>query len=82
MSVLTHSLIKTFSGDAVQITFTLKDKAGNTVSVVGASATYKIARRAGDTALLGDFIGQLKITKSGDSLIVAEGLIVIAPAIL
>lgn len=36
----------------------------------------------GSTPLLGDFIGQLTITKSGDSLVVAEGPLHVSPVIL
>ena len=35
----------------------------------------------GDLPLLGDFIGQLTITKNGDSLVVAEGPLHVAPVI-
>ena len=113
MYTITHSLIETHSGEPVKIVFTVTDQAGAAVSVAGANATYKIARRPGGAALLtkteldditlssntatvefsttelddgdelliGDFFGQLKITKNGDGLIVAEGPLYVAPVI-
>jgi len=113
MYTITHRLIETHSGEPVKITFTVTDQSGAPVTVAGAAATYKIARRPGETALLakteadgitltsntaivefstdelldgatpliGDFFGQLHITKNGDGLVVAEGQIYVAPII-
>ena len=52
MYTVTHGLISAKTGETVQVTFTVTDGSGNAVSVEGAAATYKIARRAGDTAIL------------------------------
>jgi hypothetical protein len=89
----------------VRIVFTIADRSGQAVSMDGALAVYKIARRAGGASLLakteengvtldgntaavafnageladdlgpllGDFFGQLTVTKDGAGLVVAEG---------
>lgn len=114
MYTASHGLIETHSGEPVRIIFTVVDQAGSPVTVAGAAATYKIARRPGDAALLtkteasgitlssntatvefntgtlldgaspmlGDFFGQLNIVKSGDTLVVAEGPLYVAPVIV
>lgn len=114
MYTISHSLIETHSGEPVKIIFTVTDQLGAPVTVVGATATYKLARRSGEaalltktqadgitlssntaivefntaslldgaSALLGDFFGQLKITKDGDTLVVAEGPLYVASVIL
>lgn len=113
MYTVTHGLISTKTGEPVSLTFTITDESGTPVTVSGAQATYKIARRDGDTALLtmtetsgitlssntavvafntgdladgtgaliGDFFGQLRITKGGDGLVVAEGPLYVGPVI-
>ena len=113
MYTVVHPLVETHTGEAVRLVFTVTDQAGTAVSLSGASAIYKIARHAGDAALLvktetagialsgntatvsfntseltsggaallGDFFAQLQVTKSGDSLIVAEGPLSVAPVI-
>jgi hypothetical protein len=108
MYTTVHSLISAKAGERVKITFTVTDRAGAAVSLSGASALYRIARRAGDAALLtltsgagitlssntaavefdtgdledlGDFLGQLTVTKAGDTLVVAEGPVSVAPVI-
>ena len=102
-----HSPLETHTGEPVRITFLVTDAAGAPVTVTGAAATYKIARRNGEAALLtkteaagitllndsavvefntgellqegqpllGDFFTQLKITKNGDTLVAAEGVL-------
>lgn len=52
MYTVTHSLLRAKTGEPVKITFSVKDQNGNAVIVTGATATYKIARRIGETALL------------------------------
>lgn len=52
MHTARHGIIATKTGEPVEIVFTVTDQAGNAVELDGASATYKIARRAGETALL------------------------------
>lgn len=52
MHAITHDLISAKSGEPVRITFTVTDQNGAAVFVEGASASYKIARHAGDPALL------------------------------
>ena len=98
-------------GEQVCITFTIKDNSGAAVLVTGLAASFKISRRAGDTAFLsltqvagitltgstavvlfntntvlvgtvqalGDLFAQLSITKAGNTLYVAEGIITILP---
>jgi len=107
MHTTVFDTIVTHAGEPVSITFTITNQSGQAVNVDGATATFKIARQPGGTALLtktqgsgitlsgntavitfstsglvdggaqliGDFFAQLKITKSGDSLIAAEGRI-------
>lgn len=114
MYTVMHELLAAKSGEPVRIVFTVTDQNGSAISLAGASADYKIARGAGDTALLaktsptgitlsgntatvefltsdikdtndnplfGEFLGQLKITKGGDGLYVAEGPLLIEPVI-
>lgn len=52
MYTVPHSLLRAKSGEPVKITFTISDQNGNPVTVTGAAATYKIARRLGLPALL------------------------------
>lgn len=47
-----HPLIETHTGEDVEISFHVTDGAGNDVDLAAATASYKIARRAGDAALL------------------------------
>jgi hypothetical protein len=114
MNTLTHALLRAKAGEPVSLVFTVTDRDGDPVSVESATAAYKIARRAGDAALLtktqeagitlsgnvatvdfstgellqsgnqllGDFFGQLKITKDGDGIFVAEGPITVEPVIV
>lgn len=110
MYTVTHDLLSAKAGEPVRIVFTVTDQDGAAVTLTGAAASYKIARGAGEAALLsktqgngitlsgnsatvefstgdiqdsnnqqlyGEFLGQLKITKSGDGLYVAEGPLLI-----
>ena len=110
-----HGNIEARSGEPVEIAFNVTDKDGNAIDLTSATAEYRLARRAGDVALLtcssddgdiiaednrvtvtfdsaaltqggqplmGDFFGQLRITKDARTLVVAEGPISIAPVIL
>lgn len=110
MYTVTHELLIAKAGEPVRIIFTVTDQNGAAVTLSGASAAYKIARGAGEAAILtktdssgitlsgntatvefstgdikdadsaqlfGEFIGQLKITKSGDGLYVAQGPLLI-----
>lgn len=52
MQIDPHPLIQTHSGEDIQLAFHVADAAGNALDISGASAQYKIARRAGDAALL------------------------------
>lgn len=52
MYTVTHTPISAKTGEPVKITFTVTDLAGAPVSLDGAEASYKIARRAGGAALL------------------------------
>jgi hypothetical protein len=52
MHTLIHGLIEAKTGEPVLITFTITDRNGTAVLVDGAAATYKIARRAGEVALV------------------------------
>ncbi len=47
-----HSNIETRSGETEELVFHVADKDGNAADLTGAAAEYRIARRAGDTALL------------------------------
>lgn len=52
MYTVTHDPIEVNAGEAVSITFTVVDQAAVAVSVATATASYKIARKKGDTAIL------------------------------
>ena len=52
MYTVTHDLLSAKAGEPVRIVFTVTDQHGIAVTVSGASASYKIARGAGETALL------------------------------
>ena len=52
MYTVTHSLLRAKAGEPVRLSVTVTDKSGTAVDLTGASAVYKIARHAGDTALL------------------------------
>lgn len=52
MYTVAHELLAAKSGEPVRIVFTVTDQNGSAVSLAGASAAYKIARGAGDAALL------------------------------
>jgi hypothetical protein len=52
MYTVTHPPIAAKTGENVRIVFTITDRQGNAVDVSGAEATYRIARRAGEAALL------------------------------
>lgn len=113
MYTATHSTLRANASEPVRITYTITDNSGNTVSLSGASAILRIARKKGDShlvqktggdielsgntaivsfntgelvdendqQLLGDFMMQLFITKSGDTLVVAEGRLEVGPVI-
>lgn len=114
MYTVTHDLLAAKAGEPVRIVFTVTDQNGGAVTLDGATAAYKIARGAGEPALMtktesdgielsgntatidflssdikdaqnnqlyGEFLAQLKITKSGDGLYVAQGAILIEPVI-
>lgn len=52
MHTVTHGLLSAKTGEPVKITFTITDQNGDPVTVTGAAAIYKIARQAGQPALL------------------------------
>ena len=52
MQTSLHALIETHTGEDVELAFHVTDGAGGDVDLAEASASYKIARRAGDAALL------------------------------
>lgn len=52
MHTAVHGLISAKAGEPVRIIFTVTNADGAEVDVSGASAVYKIARRAGEAALL------------------------------
>ena len=52
MQTSLHPLIETHTGEDVEIAFHVTDGAGNDVDLGAATASYKIARRAGDAAVL------------------------------
>lgn len=47
-----HGNIETRSGETAELIFNVTDKDGNAADLAGAAAEYRIARRAGDAALL------------------------------
>lgn len=52
MHISPHSLIRTHSGEDIALAFHVTDGDGAALDVSGAQASYKIARRAGEAALL------------------------------
>ena len=52
MQIDPHPLIQTHSGEDIQLAFHITDANGNALDISAATASYKIARRAGDAALL------------------------------
>lgn len=111
-----HPLIEIRSGETAELVFTITDAAGASIDLGGASAEYRLARRAGERAalslhsaadggialedsaaivsidtaalvqngkpLLGDFLGQLRLTIGGRTLVAAEGPLCLHPVIL
>lgn len=61
-----HGNIEARSGEPVEIAFNVTDKDGNAIDLTLATAEYRLARRAGDTALL-------SCSSAGDGGITAEG---------
>lgn len=110
-----HGTIEMRSGERAELVFNITDHDGATVDLTEASAEYRVARRAGEAALMvctseenggivmtgsaatvtvdtntlaqggkplmGDFFAQLRITLDERMLIVAEGVINVAPVI-
>lgn len=52
MYTVTHPLIDTKTGEPVTLAFHITNRAGAPLDVSAGSAVYKIARRAGETAIL------------------------------
>jgi len=52
MHTAIHPLIETHSGTRITIVFNVRDAAGNLLDLDEASAEYRLARRAGERALL------------------------------
>jgi len=52
MHINPHPLIRTHSGEDIVLAFHVTDAAGVALDLTEAAATYKIARRAGESALL------------------------------
>lgn len=52
MQITPHPLIQTHSGEDIRLAFHVTDVNGNALDITAAAAHYKIARRAGDAALL------------------------------
>jgi len=52
MHTAIHPLIETHSGTRITIVFNVRDAAGNLLDLEEASAEYRLARRAGERALM------------------------------
>ena len=52
MHCIPHALIRTHSGEDIALAFHITNTAGAALDISDAAAVYKIARRAGDAALL------------------------------
>jgi hypothetical protein len=52
MYTVRHGLLKAKSGEKIRISFSVVDQAGQPVSLSGASAVYRVARRVEDDRLL------------------------------
>jgi hypothetical protein len=52
MQIDPHPLIQTHSGEDIQLAFHVTDASGTALDISNAVASYKMARRAGDAALL------------------------------
>ena len=108
-----HVPLRIKMNEDVELIFTVTDEQGDAVSLVGATATFRVARHqntpmileknnssgvtivghevkvlfnaseieVAGTALKGDFVDQLVITKDGKSICVSEGRITIEPLI-
>lgn len=116
MHTAIHPLVEVRSGETFTLVFNITDAAGLPLDLDGAAAEYRIARRAGERALvtrtsgpaggivftesaahvdidtgdlqsgdaplLGDFLGQLRLTIDAHTLVAAEGPLCIHPVIL
>lgn len=52
MHTVTHAPLSAKTGEPVRIVFTVTDLAGEAVALDGADAVYRLARRAGEAAIL------------------------------
>lgn len=57
MTAVTHDALQVYYGEPVVLQFTITDGAGADQSLVGATASYRIARNKGEDAILEKTVG-------------------------
>lgn len=69
MNTYIHGTIEARSGEWIEINFNVSDADGNAVDLTEASAEYRIARRAGDAALISRHSGESGGISIGDNIV-------------